>query len=447
MSSINHGRRGPWQRLRAPAAALAMSASLVGCDMDLENPNSPTEEQVAGNLSGVVAAAVGMQALYAQTIDDYVVTGALITDEWGTTSVALISYVALLTGPASEVDPSYLVVENPWSRSYLTIKAANTVLQGVENAEVTGALGSGLSAIAKLFKAMSYGMLIQQYEEVAIGMSLEGSTLSPRAEVLDTVLALLESARTDLEGVDDADLAGFRTRVEAPGFSTRHTINAMLARYYLIDGQYDQAITAADRVPLNVLSQFAYPAPTRNPIENLAFQLNGGYVGGLESWVDEAELGDQRVTYWLDTAAAQPATNPPDIPVFDLERYSTPNEGFPVYLPDEMKLIKAEAYARTNRIPQARTLVNEVRTQTSSPVNEPVAGLLALPDLLLDTEAELLAEIARQRRYELYEQGLRWEDVRRFGTALTTVPVIDFLPIPQQECNANPSRPCGTQTN
>ena len=63
-------------------------------------------------------------------------------------------------------------------------------------------------------------------------------------------------------------------------------------------------------------------------------------------------------------------------------------------------------------------------------------------DAALDTEAELLAEIARQRRYELYEQGLRWEDTRRFGTALTTVPTIPFLPIPQQECNANPQRIC-----
>ena len=441
MNGIFHGSRRPWRRARTIAPALALVV-MAGCNLDLDNPNSPTEEQVSGSIDAVVAAAVGMQALYAQTIDDYVVTSSLITDEWGTQGTALISYVALFTGPASEIDPSYGVVENPWSRSYLTIKTANTVLDGVEEAGLSGGLRAGVSAMAKLFKAMSYGMLIQQYEEVAIEISLTGSTLRPRAEVLDTILALLESARTDLQGVPDAELAGFRARVEPASFSTRHTINAMLARYYLMDGQYDEAITAADRVPANVLSQFAYPAPTRNPIENLAFQLNGGYVAGLQSWADEAEVGDRRVTYWLDTAAAQPAANPGDSLLYELERYSSPNEGFPVYLPDEMKLIKAEAYARTSRFPQARALVNEVRTQTSSPVNEPVAGLMALPDLLLDTEAELLAEIARQRRYELFAQGLRWEDTRRFGTALTTVPVIDFLPIPQQECNANPTRPC-----
>ena len=440
--SIDHVRRGSGTRLRAGAAALALLGGLAACNLDLDNPNSPTEEQLSGSLNGVIAATVGMQSLYAQTIDDYLTTNSLITDEWGTQSVALVSYVALLTGPAEEIDPSFGVVSTPWSRSYLTIKAANAVIDAAEGPSVDGPLAQGISAMAKLFKAMSLSFLVQQFEEVAIEVSASGSTLKPRAEVMDTILTLLESARADLEGVADGDLASFRARVEPASFNTRHTINAMLARNYLMDGQYDQAIAAADRVPLNVLSQLSYPAPTRNPVENLAFQLNGGYVGGLQSWVTAAEAGDLRPGYWLNLTAPRPTTNPPDTAVFDLRKYSTPNEGFPVYLPDEMKLIKAEAYARTNRFPQARALVNEVRTQTTSPVNEPVAGLPALPDAALDTEAELLAEIARQRRYELYEQGLRWEDTRRFGTALTTVPTIAFLPIPQQECNANPQRVC-----
>jgi hypothetical protein len=85
-------------------------------------------------------------------------------------------------------------------------------------------------------------------------------------------------------------------------------------------------------------------------------------------------------------------------------------------------------------------LINEVRTQTSSSVDEPVAGL---PLVVLVTQAEHLAEIARQRSYELYEQGLRWEDTRRFGTALTSTPTMMWLPPPRQECDANPGNPCG----
>jgi hypothetical protein len=107
-----------------------------------------------------------------------------------------------------------------------------------------------------------------------------------------------------------------------------------------------------------------------------------------------------------------------------------------------MKLIKAEAYTWLGQYALAAPLVNEVRTQTSSPLNEPVAELPEIPADQLDTEAELLAQIAYERRYELYMQGLRWEDTRRLGTAITVTPVHDWLPLPEQECLSNPGAGC-----
>jgi hypothetical protein len=287
---------------------------------------------------------------------------------------------------------------------------------------------------------MALGFLVQQYGDVPVDVAEGGATPRPRDEVVDTVLVLLERARGELDAVTDQDLATFTSRALAPGFSLRNTVDAMLARYYLIAGQYDDAITAADRVNLSVLSVLEYPSPTRNPIENLAFQLN--YVGGLQSFADEAEAGDQRPAYWIDVAAAPLAANPPDSVLKPLRKYSQPNESFPLYLPDEMKLIKAEAYTRLQQFTLAEPLVNEVRTQASSPLDEPLANLAALPASALDTEAELLAQIAYERRYELYMQGLRWEDTRRFGTALTTDPTFDYLPLPQTECQTNASAGC-----
>ena len=75
-------------------------------------------------------------------------------------------------------------------------------------------------------------------------------------------------------------------------------------------------------------------------------------------------------------------------------------------------------------------------------LDEPRAGLPALPATALDTEAELLAQILYERRYELYSQGLRWEDLRRLSAYTTRRPSIEFLPYPQSECDRNPADPC-----
>jgi hypothetical protein len=417
-------------------AAATAAVSLAACDLDLTNPNAPTEEEVVTDLSGLIAVAVGMQGQFAQTIDDYLTTNSLVTDEWGTQSRALISYLSLMTG--ENFDPGFLVVEAPFFGSYRTIKSANTVLAGADNVGFGPALRAGTVSLAKLFKAMAFGMLIQQYESVPTEVTATGSLPQSRAVVLDTILTLLEGASADVASVDSAELAGFRSRVLAPGIDLRNTINAMLARYYLIAARYNDAIAAADRVTLTVRSELRYPAPTRNPVENLAFQLQ--YVGGLRSWATQAESGDRRPDYWLNTTGGLLVANPPDTAIYRLRKYSTPNEPFPLYLPDEMKLIKAEAFARTNRLAEALVMINQVRTQTTSTVDEPVAGL---PPIVLATQAQILAEIARQRRYELYEQGMRWEDTRRFGTAVTTTPTMTFLPLPQQECDVNPANPCG----
>jgi starch-binding outer membrane protein, SusD/RagB family len=429
-------------RLPTRVVIIAMAAWLVSsCSLDLENPNAPTAEEIVSNAEGIIAVAPGMQGQFAQTIDDYVVTNSLVTDEWGTRSLALISYVSLLTG--DNFDPGYDIVLTPFSRSYQTILSANTILQGTQNVSLGGPMTAGLNALARLFKAMALGMLVQQYERVPVDVTPTGGVPRERAEVLDTVLTLLERARADIANVTDASLAEFRSLALAPGVDLRNTIDAMLARYYLIDGQYAQAITAADRVNLGVISELRYPSPTRNPIENLAFQLR--YVAGLRSFVNQAEAGDRRPAYWIQTTTTPLTANPPDTVILTLRKYSTPNEPFPLYLPDEMRLIKAEALTRLGaaNYPAAADLINQVRTQTASAIDEPVAGLSALPLTALDTEAELLNQIAYERRYELYMQGLRWEDTRRLGMSRTTTPTFSFLPLPVVECQANPEQPCG----
>jgi hypothetical protein len=422
--------------LMLPVIATLASAA---CDLTLTNPNAPPEQTVLNTPDGLVALAVGMQSQYAGAVADFLVPPSLMTDEWGTTSKSLIAYQSLLTG--QNFDPSYAVVLAPWADAYRTIKSANTLLT---HAPQVAGLGSGLEtgivSLAKLYKAMALGAIILEYQSVPIDVSVPFPVPQSRTVVLDTVRALLDSARADFTSVPTADLTGFNTRVLGTGFNVLNTIDAMRARYYLIAGQYQQAIDAADSVKANVLSVFTYTSPVVNPIYDLSIRT--GYVAALKSFKDQAEAGDGRVSYWVDTTAT-PITGNPDSLLLPLKKFSGQNDAYPVYLPDEMKLIKAEAFTQLGQLDSAAFYVNAVRTQSSSPVDEPVANLPALdPATQLGTPAQLLAQIAYERRYELFEQGLRWEDTRRLGTAITTTPTLTVLPIPLQECDANPAAGC-----
>ena len=299
--------------------AILVALAATGCDLDLENPNAPPENEVVSDVNGMYAVAVGMQGQFANSIDDYLTTNSLTTDEWGTLSKALISYQEMFTAPS--IDNSYLLVEEPWSNSYETIKSANTILANIDQLGLGTGLRNQFTALAKLFKAMSYGMLIQQYEQVPITVGSDAAVIEPREVVLDTVLALLASANDDMQQVSDADIAQSRARLLGTGFDIRNTVSAMLARYSLMAGDYQGAIDAANAVDPAVLSVFTFPPPTRNPVENLAFQL--GYVGALKSFVTQAEPGDQRPAYWVNVSAAPLPANPADSVILPLAKYSS----------------------------------------------------------------------------------------------------------------------------
>src|SRR5688572_25291064 len=97
------------RRLTVLAAAATL---VVGCELDLENPNAVTEEVVLSDANGVIALAVGMQGQFAQSVEDFLVPVALVTDEWGTRSRSLLSYQSLLTGLSFE--NTYDVVNAPY---------------------------------------------------------------------------------------------------------------------------------------------------------------------------------------------------------------------------------------------------------------------------------------------------------------------------------------------
>lgn len=417
---------------RALLLALA-TAGAAGCSLDLTDPNAPREEQVLVSPELILSTAIGIQAQYADNVHVFVRAPALMTDEWGVRPRALEADRSLVTGA---IDENYGVVSDPFAAAYRIARSADLLIENAPRVSLGPGLQAGTLSLARLMKAMSLGNLTLQYREMPANFGSAGATPLPLEQVRDTVIALLEAARADLSGVTDAQLADFNTRILSGGLSLRNTVDAMLARYYLLDGRYEEAIAAAARVNRNVLSRFLYPNPSVNPVQNYGFGLD--YVGTRREFFMEAEPGDQRVGYW---ATRTGVTGLPDS-VFNFNKYGNRNDAFPAYLPDEMRLIQAEAHARLGRIDAARGLVNDVRTQCSSTVDEPLACLPPLPVEALDTQEEILTETLRQRRYELYAQGLRLEDLRRLRPYTEDRPSADFLPYPRTDCLRNPSAGC-----
>jgi hypothetical protein len=250
--------------------------------------------------------------------------------------------------------------------------------------------------------------------------------------VLAEAISLLEQAR---DGIVATPLsAEFRDGVQAEGFDLEVTIYAFLARYNLMAGNLAAAGEAAGFVPPAASSAFLFSSNDQNPVYSTTYNSGNAFqVRARQDFRLEAEGGDQRVAYWVNPASIAGASRTLD----DLAQYRDPTDSFAIYLPDEMTLIRAEVAARTGDLATAIDLINEVRTQCGAP-DEPAACLDPLDSGDLPDEQAVLDEILEQRRYELYLQGLRFDDLRRFDAQRK----YDYLPLPQTECDRNASAPC-----
>lgn len=420
---------------KTTALTLLGALALGGCTLDFENPNEPTETDVYGSAEGIRTVAVGLQAEYADQISEPIYVTALVTEEIGAADATFASYQDVDAGRA--IDNNTDIAGAPWRGQYRVIRLANDLLEVTPDAAMPAGTKSGILALARLYKAMALGNLIQMYEQVplAVGPQVQDPAFADRATVLAEVLRLLQEARTQIQQTPAS--AEFNSTVLAPGVDLRNTIDAMIARYSLIAGNYNQAVEAAQRVSLGVMSELRYTATDRNPLNVLWYRSGNAYrMRPEQAFRLQADAGDKRVDFWVKAASIDGGEGQR---LDDFVKYAADTDPIPLYLPDEMRLIQAEAYARTNRLAEARTLVNAVRTQcTPSVAGDPVPCLPALPVEALDTQAELLAEILKQRRYELYLQNLRWEDLRRFGAPLK----YRWNAYPLSECDLNPNAPC-----
>jgi hypothetical protein len=412
--------------------ALAAILALSGCDLDRANPNAPSQGTILTERQGIVALAVGLQARFGSGMSAFIFPGGLISDELGTPIAALQSYKDAEVGALAD---TYAAVEDPWGTHYQTIKTADDLIENAADVGLGDETLSGILALSYLMKGMSLGDLLQQYQQIIVNPRATPTVFVDRTTALAAVSALLDSAATQ---------AGlFTTRpefdgsIKTAGLSLRNTIFAMQARYHRLANNWNAALAAANQVDTAVVSFMNFSDQAINPVFDLSSRSS--YIRPRDTIRVAAEAGDARVAFILGGPTVQGTVRP----IRSFTQYSATTSPIAFYYPGEIMLIKAEAWANTGQLALAAQMVNYVRTRCGGASNQPKACLAALPATSLDTRDEIVAEIYRQRKYELYGLGLRWEDVRRLGLVSATSAFAKrcWLLYPNSERNTNPAVP------
>ncbi|MDC6367559.1 hypothetical protein [Allomuricauda sp. AC10] len=423
---------------------LTSMIAITSCDTDFENPNAATDEQVFSSREGILALSIGMQELYSTTGVRWIVETPAITAREGGITTTFQNMIELEDG--GDIPNSNSNVIGLWSTMLRVIGIAEDIAANAGNIDIDAGTQSGLIAYAKLYHAMSIGAMAQNYEQVIIATSEDNPPFVSRIEGFNTAISLLNEAKTAI--VADPISAEFEAEILRGEIDLENTIEAMLARFNLYAGNYDAAITAASSVDQTSGSVFTYDSQNLNPIWSRVFQNSApnfkprDNFGLPDSFTFDA--ADGRFDFYL---VALDELNQNQLPIEDLAGFfDGDTESIPVYLPDEMNLIIAEANLRKSSpdTEAAITALNLVLTDTDDifGVNANVAAYAG------DTSVDaLLDEVYKNRRAELFLTGCSLEDSRRFGRPEPTPTVQNFdeernrnfypYPITERDNNTN----------
>ena len=434
-------------RLMKPFAMALAAASIVAlgaCSLDLQNPNAPIEEQVTTSPDGIIALATGLQGRFATSYFSYAYTAGLVTDEFAATSAALIS---ISDAEQGAVPSGTGIADAVFNSIYRTVRTADDLLNGASTlgAQFEAGTKSGLQILAYTLKAEALGEALQSYQKAPIKTYRETAPVYvARAQSLPYIRALLDSASVILSATPPSTF--FNNNILTPGVSLPNVLNLYRARYARMAGDDATALAAANLVARSgpaALSVLTFPAPAVNPYANVTGGVNG--IAVRRQWRLSMAADDRRFQYFVVPSTTLVGRVGALLDPWN--RYAGPQIPLPVYFPDEALLIKAEALANQNQLAAARAALDSVRTDCTGGrgLDDPKACLTPLAGVL--TQAQLVAEIYTQRRYELLGSGLRWEDARRRGSVRGPV-ASPGVPTDAQRCwlpyavgdrNANPN--------
>lgn len=417
--------------------AIAVIATVllpVGCKKDYTDPTRATDEQVFSSPKGLTGAAIGLQRVYtlgrASNLYNRITVNGLTTNELIVVNTGNTGEVQLAAG-GTAVDGNNSILTTYWTNLNKVIYDANKVIAGA-NALSDKNYASGLIAYASIFKALSLGDLSEFWEKIPADIGTNVSFID-RVDGYKKAIATIDGALAAISA--NAISTSFTSSAPA-GIDIINTLHALKARYSLFAGLYAQALAEANLVDLTKKSTFNFDALSLNPVYETATSTNN-VVQPKDSTLGllvplQPSSTDGRVPFYTSINASI-------APRFRIKGFGdAATTAIPVYLPGEMILIKAEAYARAASpdLVNGTLELNKVVTK-----NNDIYGVNAnQPPAVVATVAELLDQIYRNRCIELFMSGLKLEDMRRFNRP-TAERKRNLMPYPLRERDNNPNTP------
>lgn len=425
----------------------ASSLVISGCKKDFTNLNAASSAEVLTTREGMLRYSLALVQYYStNNLGPLIITTACTSRE--IKGISTLANVIDLEAGGKNLPTDNNNLVNLFSSSMRTMAAAEDLINNAPTVLASDpATLSGVIANAKLFKAMAIGALATGFEKCPTQTDRNGKAIFVgRIAALQTAVVLLDEAAAAV--ATTAPSQEFTTKIlGGTNFDLANVINAYRARYNLMAGNFAAAKSAAALVPPTSKSIFVYSSTSSNPgWNNLgispAFRPRD-YFGLPPAFYD---MADARRNFYTTTPVF---TSGPDILRTMAGFFTTQTSAIPVYLPDEMRLIKAESILRGTGLGTAADAlieINAVRTQSSG---DPFGVNANLPPYAGPVDvANLLLEVYRQRSAELYLQGLRLEDNRRFGRPSPSdnpTPTDErnrnFYPYPANERALNPNTP------
>jgi len=417
---------------------LCAMAYTSACRKDYADPSSVSESQAYSSAIGLTGTLLGAQETYSSNqtsaIYNKVAINGLSTFELILLNQGNVGEFQLSTG-GNNVDGTNSDLNTLWQTDNKVIYVTSKIIAATPGAVSDLHYASGLVGYATVLKALAMGDLSEFWNQVPSGTGT-AVTFIDRLQGYKNAITQINSALALIQ----ANPASPKFTASLPqGIDIVNSLNALKARYSLFVGDYPTALSAANAVDLSKASTFSYVSVNPNPIyitvtaTNNIFQPVDSTLGLPAGLAPNA--ADQRVPLYTSISKTT-------APRFRINGFgnslTTP---YPLYLPGEISLIKAEVYVRqaSPDLASALAQLNVVVTKKAS--SDPLGVGANLPPIAGPlTAAQLLDQIYRNRCIELFMSGLKLEDARRFGRPLTEIKR-NFFPYPFSERDNNRNTP------